>query len=165
MSLVKSLTSWCALLLLIFLRISSFLLHCSPVQFSFPFLRHFLMLLFTSLSFSDPPGPNHLFFFQFSAFVHRSRTSAVAQGVFFWRFRQVWHWLFQLLLCWRWWSLNPCLYLHYPWWWKVQTSRRSQLERFPTHWDLSAFRGQTWVLCFGLLILFRWRWKVIISKS
>ena len=33
------------------------------------------------------------------------------------------HWLFQSLLCWRWWSLGPCLYLHCSWWWEVQTSR------------------------------------------
>ena len=57
------------------------------------------------------------------------------------------HWLFQSLLCWRWWSLNPCLYLHCSWWWEVQTTRLSKLGRFPTHWDLMAFQGQTWVLC------------------
>ena len=46
---VKSFTSWYALLLLFFLRFSSFLLHCSPIQFSFAFSRHLLM--FTSLYF------------------------------------------------------------------------------------------------------------------
>ena len=57
------------------------------------------------------------------------------------------HWLFQSPLCWRWWSLSPCLYLHWSWWWEVQTSHLSLLGRFPTRWNLSAFRGQTWVLC------------------
>ena len=35
------------------------------------------------------------------------------------------HWLFQLLLFWRWWSLNPGLYLHCSWRWEVQTSHVS----------------------------------------
>ena len=34
-------------------------------------------------------------------------------------------WLFQSLLCWRWWSLNLCLHLRCSWWWEVQTSRLS----------------------------------------
>ena len=45
------------------------------------------------------------------------------------------------------------------------TFRLSWPGRFPIPWDLSAFRCQTWVLCLDLLILFRRRWKVIISKS
>ena len=51
---VKSLTSWYALLLLFYLRFSSISLHCSPIQFSLAFFMHLLMLLFTSLYFSDP---------------------------------------------------------------------------------------------------------------
>ena len=58
------------------------------------------------------------------------------------------HWLFQSLLCWRWWSLNLCLHFRCLWRWEVQTSCLLQLGRFSTHWDLSAFRDQTWVLCF-----------------
>ena len=54
-------------------------------------------------------------------------------------------WLLLLPLCWRRWSLDPCVHLHYSWWWEVQTSRISQLGRFPTRRDLSAFRGQTCV--------------------
>ena len=50
------------------------------------------------------------------------------------------------MLCWRWWSLNLCLYLRCSRWWEVQTSRLSKLGRFSTRWDLSALRGQTWVL-------------------
>ena len=46
---VKSFTSWYALLLLFFLRFSSISLHCSPIQFSLAFFTHLLMLLFTSL--------------------------------------------------------------------------------------------------------------------
>ena len=55
---VKFFTSWCALLLLFFLRFSSISLHCSPIQFSFAFFVHLLVLLFTSLYFSDPSGSN-----------------------------------------------------------------------------------------------------------
>ena len=55
---VKSFTSWYALLLLFFLRFSSASLHCSPIQFSLAFFMHLLMLLFTSLYFSDPSSSN-----------------------------------------------------------------------------------------------------------
>ena len=58
---VKSFTSWYALLLLFFLRFSTVSLHYSPIQFSLAFFMHLLMLLFTSLYFSDPSGSN-LFF-------------------------------------------------------------------------------------------------------
>ena len=76
---VKSFTSWFALLLLFFLRFSSILLHCSPIQFSLAFFMHHLMLLFTSLYFSDPSGSN--FFFLSSLLLsHRSKISAVIQG-------------------------------------------------------------------------------------
>ena len=57
---VKSFKSWHALLLLFFLRFSSVSLHCSPTQFPFAFFMH-LLLLFTSVYFSDPSGLN-LFF-------------------------------------------------------------------------------------------------------
>ena len=68
---------------------------------------HLLMLLFTSLYFSDPSGSN--FFFLSSLLLsHRSRISAVTQGFFLWSY-----WLFQSLLCWRWWSLSLCLYLYW----------------------------------------------------
>ena len=53
---VMSFTSWYALLLLFFLRFSSFSLHCSPIRFSLAFFMHLLMLLFTPLYFSDPSG-------------------------------------------------------------------------------------------------------------
>ena len=73
---VKSFTSWHALLLLFFLRFSSVSLHCSPIQFSLAFFMHLLMLLFTSLYFSDPSGSN-LFFLSSLLLSHRSRISAV----------------------------------------------------------------------------------------
>ena len=77
---VKSFISWYALSLLFFL--SSISLHCSPIQFSLAFFMHLLMLLFTSLYFSDPSGSN--FFFLSSLLLsHRSRISAVIQGFFF----------------------------------------------------------------------------------
>ena len=55
-TLVKSFTSWYALLLLFFFRFSSVSLRCSLIQFSLAFFMHLLMLLFTSLYFSDPSG-------------------------------------------------------------------------------------------------------------
>ena len=78
---VKSFTSWYALLLLFFLRFSSISLHCSPIQFSLAFFMHLLMLLLTSLYFSDPSGSN-LLFLSFLLLSHRSRISAVIQGFF-----------------------------------------------------------------------------------
>ena len=130
---VKSFTNWYALLLMFFLRFSSISLHCSPIQFSCAFLVHLLMLLLTSLYFSDPSGSN-LFFLSSLLLSHRSRISAVTQGYFFispdvipsgWLGSkhqlttrcssddvcQGSHWRFQSLLCWWWWSLNPFLYL------------------------------------------------------
>ena len=65
---VKSFSSWYAVLLLFFFRFSSISLHCSPIQFSFDFFMHLLMLLFTSLYFPDPSG-SKLFFSQFFPFV------------------------------------------------------------------------------------------------
>ena len=58
---VKSFTSWYALLLLFFLRFFSISLHCSPIQFSFAFFMLLLMLLFISLYFSDPSGSDRFF--------------------------------------------------------------------------------------------------------
>ena len=75
---VKSFIGWYALLLLFFLRFSSISLHCSPIQFSSAFFMHLLMLLFTSLYFSDTSGSN-LFFLGSSHLWHRSRISAVTQ--------------------------------------------------------------------------------------
>ena len=79
---VKSFPSWYALLLLFFLKFSSISLHCSPIQFSLTFFMHLLVLLFTSLYFSDPSGSN-LFFLSSLLLSHRSRTSAVIHGFFF----------------------------------------------------------------------------------
>ena len=73
---VKSFTSWYALLLLFFLRFSSISLHCSPIHFSSAFYMQLMMLLFTSLYFSDPSGSN-LFFLGSLLLSHRSRISAV----------------------------------------------------------------------------------------
>ena len=78
---VKSFTSWYALLLLFFLRFSSISLHCSPIQFSLAFFMHLLMLLCTSLYFSDPSGSN-LSFLSSLLLSHRSRTLAVIQLFF-----------------------------------------------------------------------------------
>ena len=83
---VKSFTSWYALLLLFFLRFSSISRHCSRIQLFFylfflAFFMHHLMLLFTSLCFSTPSGSN--FFFLSSLLLsQRSRIFAVIQ-IFF----------------------------------------------------------------------------------
>ena len=85
----QSFTSWYALLLLFFLRFSSISLHCSTTQFFSAFFMHLLMLLFTSLYFSDPSGSNLFFlsfsFFSLSLLLYRSRISAVIHGLFYWR--------------------------------------------------------------------------------
>ena len=77
---VKSFTSWYALLPF-FLRFSLISLHCSPIQFSSALFMHLLMLLFTSLYFSDSSGSNP-FFLSSLLLSHRSRISAVIQGFF-----------------------------------------------------------------------------------
>ena len=65
--------------MLFFLRFSSISLHCSPIQFSFAFFMHLLILVFL--------GSFRLKSFLSSLFLsHRSRISAVIQGLFFfWR--------------------------------------------------------------------------------
>ena len=78
---VKSFTSWYALLLLFFLRFSSISLHCSPIQFSLAFFMHLLMLLFTSLYFSDPSG-SIFFLSQFSPFVAQIENFCSDPGFF-----------------------------------------------------------------------------------
>ena len=81
---VKSFTSWYAVILLFF-RFSSILLFCSPIQFlcvcAF-FFMHLLMLWFISLCFSDPSGANR-FFPQFSHFVVHTKNFCGGQGSFF----------------------------------------------------------------------------------
>ena len=113
-----------ALLLSFVLRFSSISLHCSPIHFSFVFFMHLLMLLFTSLYFSDPSCSNR-FFLSCLLLSHRSRLTAITQGFSSDDVCLGSHWLFQSLLCWRWWSLNPGLYLHCLWWFEVHTSRPS----------------------------------------
>ena len=105
---------------LFFLRFSSVSLHCSPIQFfcslshaPLAFCMHLLMLLFTSLYFSDPSGSDR-FFLSSLLLSHRSRISAVIQFFFFFfcvcvcvcvfvfpsdDVCQGFHWLFQSLLC------------------------------------------------------------------
>ena len=144
---VKSFTSWYALLLLFFLRFSLISPHCFPIQFSLALAMHLWMLLFTSLYFSDLLGSNH-FFLSFLLLSHRSRISAVTQFFFF----------FFLLTMFAKQAVSVTAVLKVviiesisvfrrSWWLGVQLSRLSYPGRFPTHWDLSAFRDQTWVLC------------------
>ena len=79
---IKSFMTRYALLLLFFIGFSSVSLHCSPIQFPFACFMHLLMLLFTSLYFSDPLGLN-LFFVSSFLLLHRSRISAVTRDFFF----------------------------------------------------------------------------------
>ena len=65
---VKSFTSWYALLRLFYLRFSSVSLHCSPVQFSFAIFMHLLML-FAYLYFSNPSGSKLFFLSSLPPFV------------------------------------------------------------------------------------------------
>ena len=75
-TMVKSITSWYALLLLFFPRFPAISWHCFSTQFSFAFFMH-LVLLFSSLYFSDP------FFLSSVLLSHRSRISAVTQDFLF----------------------------------------------------------------------------------
>ena len=110
---VKSFTSWYALLLLLFPRFSSMSLHCSPIQFSFVVFRHPLMFLFTSLYLFLRSFRFESFLSQFSPFVAHIKKFCSVPGFFSSDdVCQGSHWLFESLLYWRWWSLNPCLYLH-----------------------------------------------------
>ena len=123
------------------------------------------MLLFTSLYFSDPADTN-LLFLSSLLLLHRSRISAVTQSFFFW-------WCFprislavsvtavlkvviiesmsvsSLLMMVRGANFLPIIA------WKVSNTLGS----------FSFSRSNLSLVHFGLLILFRQRWKLIISKS
>ena len=71
------------------------------------------------------------------------------------------HWLFQSLLCWRWWSWNPCLYLFI-----VHDGERCKLPAY--HNTLGSFSFSRSNLSLSALWFadsFQTKWKVIISKS
>ena len=117
---VRSFPSRYTLLLLFFLRFSSISLHCS-ILFSFCFfhapldvLVHFFLILrsfkfdffFSVLSFRRTDE-------EFLQWPRVFSSDDVCKGS---------HWLLQPLLCWRWWPLNPCLHLHYSWWWACVSS-------------------------------------------
>ena len=106
---VKSFTSWYALLLLFFLRFSAISLHCSPIFFCLfhtplDIVVHYLVFLRSS---------RFKYFLPVLSFCHTDKE-------FLWWPRvlssdnvcQRPNWLFQSLLCWRWRSLNPGLYLY-----------------------------------------------------
>ena len=72
---------------------------------------HLLMLLFTSLYFSDPSRSNRFFFFSLSILSFcRTDQEFLQWPSFIFSSDDLCHRshrLFQSLLCWRWWSLNP----------------------------------------------------------
>ena len=149
---VKSFTSWYALLLLFFLRFSSISLHCSPVQFSLAFFMHLLILQV------------QIVLAHFSPFVSQIKNLYSDPGSFL-----LTMFAKDLTGC-----FNHCCV--------VIIESRSVSSLFMMvrganflpiiAWKVSNTLGSfsfsmsnLSLLCFGLLILFRWRWKVIISKS
>ena len=78
---VKSFTSWYAILLLFFLRISSISPHCSPIRFSFTFSMQLLML-FYFLVFFRPFKFDFCFLSQFSPFIAQTKNFCSAPGFF-----------------------------------------------------------------------------------
>ena len=78
---VKSFMIWYALLLLFFLIFSSVSLHCSPIQFSFAFIMHLLMLLFAS-SYLIRAFGFESFLSQFSLFVAQLKNFCSDPGLF-----------------------------------------------------------------------------------
>ena len=86
---------------------SEFLQSHYTVQFSVVFFMHLLMLLFTSLYFSDSSGSN-LFFLSSLLLSHRWRHLQWPKVSSSHCARQGSYWLFQLLLCWRQLPLGPC---------------------------------------------------------
>ena len=123
---IKSFISWYALLLLFFLRffvqshytilLSRFLLPFSCTAWCcyhyFPCISQIFQVWLFTLSVLS-------FCLTNQEFLRWPRLFS-SDGVC-----QVSHWLFQSLLCWRWWSSNPCLHLHCSWMWEVLTSRLS----------------------------------------
>ena len=123
------------------------------------------MLLFTSLYYSDPSGSN-CFFLSSLLLLHRSRISAVTQGCFL-----LTMFAKDLTGC-----FNHCCVESGDHWIQVCVFIVHDGERckLPTcnSWKVSNtlgsfsfLRSNLSLVCFGLLILFRRRWKVIISKS
>ena len=82
LTVVKSFTSWYALLLLFFLRFSSVLLHCSPIQFSLAFFHSPLGVVVHFLVFLRSFGLES-FLSQFSSFVAQIKNVCSDPGFFF----------------------------------------------------------------------------------
>ena len=122
---------------------------------------HLLMLLCTSLYFSDPSSSNVFFlglafYCTDQQYLHWPRVSSsddVCQGS---------HRLFQSLLCWRWWSSKPCLHFHYSWGERCKVLTCHSWEGFQhiRIFELFEVKPES---C-NLLTLSRRRWKVISSK-
>ena len=120
--------------------------HYTVLLSSFLLPFYFLTLLFTSLYFSDPSG-SKLYFLSSLLLLHISKLSAVTQGFFFWRCVP------RIPL-----AVSVPVVLKVVIIESMSVSSLFMMVRganfppiiawgFPTHWDLSAFRGQTWVLC------------------
>ena len=135
-------------------------LHC-PIDFSFAFFVHLLLSLFTSLYFLDLLGSNLFFLsslllsqvknfrsdsgWQCLPGISLSVSVAAALKVMIIESMTVTS-LFMML---RRANVSPIIA------WKVSNTLGS----------FSFSRTNLSFVCFGLLIFFRWRWKVIISKS
>ena len=165
LTVVKSFTNWCALLLLFFLRFSSISLHCSPSRFSFAFSMHLSMFLFTSLYFSDPSGSKH-FFLSSLLLSDRSRISVVTQGFFL-----LTMFAKDLAGCFSHCyvevgdhRVHVCIFIIYD----VRGANFPPVIAWKVSNTLASFSfsmSNLNLVCFGLLILFIRRWKVIINKS
>ena len=162
---VKSFTSWKALLLLFFLTFSSISLHYSragckktlslihypcEIKFIHLFLSSFLLpfsrTFWCCCSLPCISQILQVWIFSFSVLSFCYTDQEFLQWPRIFPSDDVCQGsrcLFQSLLCWRWLSLNLCLHLHCSWWWEVQTSSLSLLGSFPTHLDLATFWGQT----------------------
>ena len=86
---------------------------------------------------------------QFSSFVAQIKNfRSDPVFFFFWRFLPMISLAVSVTAGWRLWSLNLCLYLHF---FMIVTGANFPpviaWRVFPTHWNLSGFRGQTWILC------------------
>ena len=118
-------------------------------SFLLPFFMHILMLLFTSMYFSDSSDSNR--FYLTYLLSYRSRISVVTQGFFFYVLKVV---IIEST------SVTSLFVM-------VRGANFPSIIAWKVSNTLEYFifsRSNLSLVCFGLLILFRRRWKVIISK-
>ena len=130
-------------------------------SFLFPFAcaSWWCSLFLVFLRFSG----SNLFLLSYLLLSHRSRISAVTQGFFFW-----WCFAKDLTGCFshccvesgdHW--IHVCIFIVHDGE-MCELPTYLSLEDFQHNGSFSFSRSNSSLLCFGLLILFRWMWKVII---